>query len=132
MSTLMSRWSSPCLENGLAALLISRNTERRVLGRELRERDAELLLVGLGLRLDRDLDDRLGELHALQNDGLLQIAKRVAGARVLEAASATMSPEKASLMSSRLLACISSMRPTRSLRSLVEFSTVVPDSILPE
>ena len=39
-------------------------------------------------------------------------------------ASATMSPAKASLMSSRLLACISSMRPTRSFLSLVELSTV--------
>ena len=33
-------------------------------------------------------------------------------------------------MSSRLLACISSMRPTRSFLSLVEFSTPVPDSQL--
>ena len=50
----------------------------------------------------------------------------------LRPASATMSPAKASLMSSRLFACISSMRPMRSFLSLVEFSTVVPDSILPE
>src|SRR5258707_1383976 len=40
-------------------------------------------------------------------------------------ASATMSPAKASLMSSRLLACICSMRPMRSLRSRVELMTPV-------
>ena len=46
-------------------------------------------------------------------------------------AMATMSPAKASLMSSRLLACISSMRPIFSFLSLTELSTV-PFSSLPE
>jgi len=41
-------------------------------------------LVGLGLRLDRDGDDRLGELHALQDDRMGRITERVAGADVLE------------------------------------------------
>ena len=49
------------------------------------QRDAELLLVGLRLRLDRDLDDGLRELHLLEDHRLLQIAQRVAGAGVLEA-----------------------------------------------
>ena len=44
------------------------------------ERDAELLLVGLGLRLDRDLDDRLGEFHLLEDHRLVRIAQRIAGA----------------------------------------------------
>ena len=39
----------------------------------------------MDLRLDRDLDDRLGELHLLEDDRLLRIAERVAGARVLQA-----------------------------------------------
>ena len=60
------------LEDGLAGLLIGRHAEGRVLGRELRQRHAQLLLVGLGLRLDGDLDDRLGELHLLEDHGLLQ------------------------------------------------------------
>ena len=64
---------------------IGRDAERRVLGGELGERDAELLLVGLRLRLDRDLDDRLGEFHLLEDHRLLQVAQRVAGAGVLEA-----------------------------------------------
>ena len=39
---------------------------------------------------------------------------------------ATMSPVNAASMSSRWLACICRMRPTRSLRSCVEFSTCEP------
>ena len=47
-------------------------------------------------------------------------------------ASATMSPAKASLMSSRLFACICSMRPMRSRLSLTELSTPVPLDSTPE
>ena len=64
---------------------VGRHPERRVLGGELRQRDAELLLVGLRLRLDRDLDHRLRELHLFEDHRLLHVAQRVAGARVLEA-----------------------------------------------
>ena len=67
------------------ALLIGRDAEGRIFLRQLLQRHAHLLLVGLGLRLDRDLDDRLGELHALEHDRLVRIAQRVAGRRVLEA-----------------------------------------------
>jgi hypothetical protein len=35
-------------------------------------------------------------------------------------------------MSSRLLACISNIRPMRSLRSRVELMTPVPDNSVPE
>ncbi len=54
------------LEDGLAALLVGRHAEGRIFGGELLSAIAELLLVGLRLRLDRDLDDGLGELHALE------------------------------------------------------------------
>ena len=40
-------------DDRLARLLVRVDAEGRVLGRELLERDAELLDVGLGLRLDR-------------------------------------------------------------------------------
>ena len=73
------------LEDGLADLLVGRDAERRVLGGQLGQRHAQLLLVGLGLRLDRDLDDRIGEFHLLEDHRLLRIAQRVAGAGVLEA-----------------------------------------------
>ena len=52
---------------------------------ELLQRRAELLLVGLGLRLDGDVDDRLGELHPLQDDRVLLVAERVAGGGELQA-----------------------------------------------
>ena len=45
---------------------------------------------------------------------------------------ATMSPVATEVTSSRLLACIWRMRPTRSLRPLVAFRTVSPEFILPE
>ena len=73
------------LQNGLAGFLIRRDAEGRILGGELRQRNAKLLLIGLRLRLDGDLDDRLGKFHPLENHGLLLIAQRVASARILEA-----------------------------------------------
>ena len=50
-----------------------------------RQRDRHLLLVGLGLGLDLHLDDGIGKIHLLEDDRLLRIAQRLAGARVLEA-----------------------------------------------
>jgi hypothetical protein len=49
---------------GLAGLFVGANPEGRVLVGERRERLAQLVLVGLGLRLDGHVDDGLGELHA--------------------------------------------------------------------
>jgi hypothetical protein len=51
----------------------------------LRQPDAELFLVALGLGLDGQRDDRLGEVHRLEHDGLLLVAQRVAGAHLLQA-----------------------------------------------
>ena len=51
---------------------------------ELLQRVAELVLVGLGLGLDGDVDDRVRELHRLEDDRLVLVAERVAGAGVLE------------------------------------------------
>ena len=45
----------------------------------------QLLLVGLGLRLDRDLDDRLRERHRLEHDLVVRVAQRVTRGGVLEA-----------------------------------------------
>ena len=64
------------------------STETRndgILLRQPMQRHAELLLIALGLGLDRDLDDRIGELHALEDHGLGRIAQRIAGGHVLEA-----------------------------------------------
>ena len=66
-------------------LVVGRHAERRILARQAIERDAHLLLVGLGLGLDRDLDHRIGELHPLEDDRRVRRAQRVAGRGVLEA-----------------------------------------------
>jgi hypothetical protein len=60
--------------------------EGRVLGDHLGQGHAQLFLVGFGLRLDRDLDDRLGEVHLLKDHRRLgRIAQGVPGAGVLQA-----------------------------------------------
>src|ERR1700732_4670261 len=48
-------------------LQIGRDPERRILRGKFCQRDAELFLVGLRLRLDRDFDHRLGEFHLFQD-----------------------------------------------------------------
>jgi hypothetical protein len=72
-------------DDHLAGLLVGLDAEGRVLGHELLQTVPELLLVALCLRLDRQRDDRLGEVHRLEDDRLLLIAERVAGAHLLQA-----------------------------------------------
>ena len=72
-------------DDRLSRFLVGAHAERRVFLREPIQRDAHLFLVGLGLRLDGDVDHRLGEDHLLERDLLLRIAQRVAGRRFLEA-----------------------------------------------
>ena len=62
-----------------------RDAEGRVFGHQLGHALAELFLVGLGLRLDGERDDRLREDHRLEDDRLLLVAQRVAGRHRLEA-----------------------------------------------
>ncbi len=45
---------------------------------QLLQRGAQLVLVGLGLGLDGDVDDRIGELHRLEDDRLVLVGERVA------------------------------------------------------
>ncbi len=72
------------LDDGLAQFMIGRHAERRIFARQAIERDAHLLLVGLGLGLHRDLDDRVREFHPLEDDRRIGRAQRVAGGGVLE------------------------------------------------
>ena len=65
--------------------MIRVDVEGRIFLRQLGQRHAHLLLVGLGLRLDRNLDDRLREVDRLEHDRVLVVADRVAGDEVLEA-----------------------------------------------
>mmetsp|Transcript_28730 Transcript_28730/g.77352 ORF Transcript_28730/g.77352 Transcript_28730/m.77352 type:complete len:596 (-) Transcript_28730:17-1804(-) len=74
------------LDNGLARLLIARETERRVLGSKADECFPHLLLVTLGLGLNGDLDDRLGEVHLLENHSVILEAEGLASGGVLKTA----------------------------------------------
>ena len=65
-------------DEGLPRLGVGAHTERRILHGELLQRERELFLVGLRLRLDCDRDDRLGKLHDLEHDGRLGVRERVA------------------------------------------------------
>ena len=69
----------------LGRLRVGVDAERRVLLGEALEGDRELVLVGLRLGLDLDLDDRLREGHRLEDDRVVRIGQRVAGEGVLEA-----------------------------------------------
>src|SRR5476651_834803 len=73
------------LDDGLSRLLVGRDAERRVFLDETAQCLAELLLVGLRLRLDGELDDRIREVHLFEDDRMVRIAQRVAGGDALEA-----------------------------------------------
>ena len=72
-------------DNGLAGLLVGPGTEGGVLFSQLYQRQAHLLLTSLGLGLDCHADDRVRELHGLQDDGVIIIAQGIAGGGVLQA-----------------------------------------------
>ena len=71
-------------DDGLAGFFIGLDAERRIFSSQTVEREAHLFLVALGLRLDGDLDDRLREFHALEDNLLQRIAERVTGGGFLE------------------------------------------------
>mmetsp|Transcript_25335 Transcript_25335/g.60550 ORF Transcript_25335/g.60550 Transcript_25335/m.60550 type:complete len:792 (-) Transcript_25335:17-2392(-) len=73
------------LDDGLPRLLVAREAEGRVLGRELDERLRHLVVLLLRGRLHRHLDHRLREVHLLQDHGVLRVAERVARGGVLHA-----------------------------------------------
>src|SRR5207302_3704883 len=72
-------------DDRLVRFRVGVHPERGIFLGQLRQRDPQLVLVGLGLRLDRDRDDGIREAHRLENDWMRLVAQRVAGARVLEA-----------------------------------------------
>jgi len=72
-------------DQGLTGLLVRGDAERRVLLGEPLEAASELVLVGLRLRLDRDLDHRLRERHRLEHDRRVLRCERVSRRRRLEA-----------------------------------------------
>src|SRR3546814_1439849 len=73
------------LDDRLARFMVGRHAERGILGGQTVERDTHTFLVGLGLRLHRQLDDRLGEFHPLEDDRRVGGAERVPGGGFFEA-----------------------------------------------
>ena len=72
-------------QDGLAGLLVGAQAQRRVLGGQLLQAERHLLDRFLGARLDRDVDHRHREGHALEHHRILLRGQRVAGAGVLQA-----------------------------------------------
>ena len=72
-------------DEGLARLLVVLDAEGGVLLGQALQRHGQLVLVGLGLGLDGDLDDRLREDHRLEDDGVLRVGERVAGEGLAQA-----------------------------------------------
>ena len=72
-------------DDGLTGLFIGPGTEGRILLSELCQSNAHLLGASLGLGLDSNADNRLREVHGLQNDGVLLVAQRVTGGGILQA-----------------------------------------------
>ena len=70
--------------DGLAGLFIGVGLEGRILFGQLCQRDAHLLVTSLGLRLDSNADNGLGELHGLQNDGMILITQSITSGGVLQ------------------------------------------------
>jgi hypothetical protein len=62
-------------DDGLTSLFISLDAERRIFLSKLAQRDTHLFLVILGLRLNRNRNNRLREVHTNQNDRLVQSAQ---------------------------------------------------------
>ena len=78
---------------GLAGLLVGLDLEGRVLLGQAAEGDRHLLLVGLRLGLDGDLDDRLGELDRLELDRARPARRSVSPVTIcLMPTAAAMSP----------------------------------------
>ena len=110
-------------DDGLAGLLVGVHLEGGVLLGEGLEGLGQLVLVVFGLGLDGHVDDRLGEVERLEHDLGVAVAEGVAGGGLLEPDQGHDVAGEAASRSSRWLACICRMRPTRSLRSLLELTT---------
>ena len=72
-------------DQGLAGLFVGLHLEGRIFVGQLRQSDAHLLLIGLGLRLHGHLDHRIREGHGFEGDRRLFVAQGVTGGDVLQA-----------------------------------------------
>ena len=72
-------------QDGLAAFLVGLQAQAGVFTGQLLQSERHLLDGFLGLRLDRDVDNRDRESHALQHHGIVRRGEGVTGAGVLQA-----------------------------------------------
>ena len=72
-------------DNGLAGLFIQFNGEGWVLSSKLLNGVTQLLLVSLGLRLNGNLDNRIREVHGLEDDLVILVTQGVTGGGLLQA-----------------------------------------------
>ena len=70
-------------KNRLSRLFVRMHPKSRIFLKELLERHTHLLLVGLGFRFDRDIDDRLRKGDCFEYDRFLRITQRISGSRHL-------------------------------------------------
>ena len=71
-------------DDGLSAVGIGVNLKSGIFLRQLGQRHAHLFLVSLGLRFNRDVDNRNRELDRLECDGMILVTNRVTGADILQ------------------------------------------------
>ena len=71
-------------DDGLACLRIGLDGEGRILLRQFSEGDSELVKILLGLGLDGDTDNGIGEFHGFQGKFVALVADGVPRAEVLE------------------------------------------------
>ena len=118
-------------DDGLAGLLVGATRKVGSSSASRARRGAELVLVGLRLRLDGDVDDGLGEVIDSSTTGASSAHSVSPVVVSLRPTAAAISPAPTSSTSSRWFACICSRRPTRSL-PVVALRTWEPDLSLPE
>ena len=70
--------------NNLTGLLVCLRSEGRIFFCKLCKRLAHLALTSFGLRLDRDIDNRLRELHGFQDYRMLVVTDSIASCCGLE------------------------------------------------
>ena len=101
-------------DDRLPGFFVGPRLERGVFLLKTRQTFTEFLAVGLGLRLDGHRDNRLRKDHALKQNRVLRIAKRVARVDVAQSNGSHDVAREDFFDLFRELACMRSTRPTRS------------------
>ena len=120
------------LDQRFAGVFVGRNLEGGVFLNHLVQRDAHLLGTGLVFRRNRDRDHRIREYHRLERCRIVGVRQRMARARVLHAEQGDDVAGLGDSSSSRESACISTIRPMRSVLPVNVFRTLSPFFSVPE